>query len=59
MLMFSIQIWNYVELSDCQDPWNDSDGPTSRLMWHGEVQMTICEEGPFPSVHAPPSCSSE
>ena len=59
MLIFSTQIWNYVELSDCQNPWNDSDDQTPYYMYHGDVQLTICEKGPFPSQNVPPSCNSE
>ena len=59
VFIFSIQIWNYVELSDSQNPWNDSDDPTLRYMYYEDIQLTICEKGPFPSKNVPPSYNSE
>ena len=61
MFIFSIQIWNYVELLDFKSIWNNVDDSDSTLyyMYHDDVQLTICEKGPFPSVNVPPSCNSE
>ena len=47
------QISTYVELSEKENT------PTPFYMYHDDVQMTICEKGPFPSKNVPPSCSSE
>ena len=63
MFIFSIQIWNYVKLSECQIPWNNSNDSdsTPHYMHHDDVQLTICEKGPFPSVNVPPGpgCNSK
>ena len=53
---YLFQIWTYVELSEKE---STSDDPTPFYMWHDNIQMTICETGPFPSENVPPSCNSE
>ena len=52
-------MWNYVKLSKGQNPWINSNVDDSRLiyMYHDNVQLTICEEGPFPSYTL--GCDSE
>ena len=56
----SVQIWDYIELTEGQNPWSnltDDDSTPYYMYYDDNVQLTICKKGPFPSHKV--ACDSE